>query len=482
MGVLSTLEPKKVFEYFEEICAIPHGSGNMQKISDFCVDFAKKHDLKYIQDKALNVIIYKPATKGFETTEPIILQGHLDMVCQKENGVNKDLDKEGIEPILNGNFISAKGTTLGADNGIAVAMIMSILSDKNVKHPPIEAVFTTDEEIGMLGATDLDISLLSAKKMINLDSEEGDTVTVSCAGGSEFKMDIPFCKKSVLSGALTVSVSGLKGGHSGIEIDKHRQNADTLMGRILNALAGKFDLSIIEINGGDKSNAIPTDCTAKICITDIENAVKFLENYSVEIKKELIAREENCRIIFEKLEEKQYLCFDAEATKKLIFALINNPCGIVEMSAEIEGLVETSLNLGILYTAESEVTLIYALRSNKTSALDFLEERLLNISRLLGAKSEISGRYLPWEYNANSEVRELYVEAYKGKYGKLPKIEAIHAGLECSVFASRIKGLDCIAVGPDMTGVHTPKETLSIASLKDIYEILLQVLEKANKS
>ena len=479
MGVLSTLEPNSVFRIFEEICAIPHGSGNMQKISDYCVNFAQKNGLKYVQDESLNVIIYKDASIGFEDAEPIILQGHLDMVCQKEKGVEKDLEKEGIEPVLNGNFITANGTTLGADNGIAVAMIMSLLADKNIKNPPIEAVFTTDEEIGMFGADCLDYSLLSAKKMINIDSEEGDTVTVSCAGGSEFKMEIP-CTKTTASGSiLTITVGGLKGGHSGVEIDKGRQNSNTLMGRILNALYTKFSFNIIEINGGEKANAIPTDCVAKICVEDIENTKNFLEKYSEEIKNELIFREENCSIAFEEYKKDKYCCFDCETTKKVIFALINTPCGIVEMSKEIEGLVETSLNLGILFTTNDAVTLIYALRSNKASALSFLEERLLNICDMLGAKGNISGRYLPWEYNADSKVRDSYVAAYKKKYCKEPKIAAIHAGLECSVFAAKIKGLDCIAVGPDMTDVHTPKEALSVESARDIYEILLDVLASA---
>lgn len=479
MGILSTLKPESVFSIFEEICAIPHGSGNMQKISDYCVNFAQKNGLKYVQDDSQNVIIYKPASKGFKDAEPIILQGHLDMVCQKEKGVKKDLEKEGIEPILNGGFITANGTTLGADNGIAVAMIMSVLADKSIQNPPIEAVFTTDEEIGMFGADSLDYSLLSAKKMINIDSEEGDTVTVSCAGGSEFKMEISGTKLEVSGGALTITVGGLKGGHSGVEIDKGRQNSNTLMGRILNALNTKFPFNIIEINGGQKANAIPTDCVAKICVEDIENAEIFLEKYSQEIKKELIFREENCSITFEQDKKDNYCCFDCETTKKVIFALINTPCGIVEMSKEIEGLVETSLNLGILFTKDNAVTLIYALRSNKISALNFLEERLLNVCEMLDAKGDISGRYLPWEYNANSKIRDSYVAAYKKKYGKEPKIAAIHAGLECSVFAAKIKGLDCIAVGPDMTDVHTPNETLSVESARDIYEILLDVLASA---
>lgn len=479
MGSLSALEPRSVFKVFEEICTIPHGSGDMQKISNYCVNFAQKNGLKYVQDEYFNVVIYKPASKDFEGAEPIILQGHLDMVCQKEKGVEKDFEKEGIEPLFENGFITANGTTLGADNGIAVAMIMSILADKNLEHPPIEAVFTTDEEIGMLGADKLDFSLLSAKRMINIDSEEGDTVTVSCAGGSEFKMEIPCTKKAITATALTITVAGLKGGHSGVEIDKGRQNSNTLMGRILNALSTKFSFNIIEINGGEKANAIPTDCVAKICLEGIENAKFFLEEYAKEVKKELIFREENCSITIEEDKKDNYCCFDSETTKKVIFALINTPCGIVEMSKEIEGLVETSLNLGILFTTDKSVTLIYALRSNKTSAMDFLESRLLNVCDMLGAGGEISGRYLPWEYNSNSNVRNLYVAAYEKKYGKMPQIAAIHAGLECSVFAAKIKGLDCIAVGPDMTDVHTPKESLSVGSAMDIYEILLDVLASA---
>ena len=279
MSTLESLKPKNVFKYFEEISAIPRGSGNMNLISDYCESFAKSNNLKHVRDTANNVIIYKPASKDCKNKEPIILQGHLDMVCQKNDGCDIDFSKDGIKLLVKGDFITAKGTTLGADNGIAVAMVLAILADKEISHPPIEAVFTTDEEIGMIGAGKLDMKLLSSKRMINLDSEEDDVMTVSCAGGSDFRVSFDIDKKSVQGKRISVILKGLQGGHSGVEINKGRVNANILAGRFLNYMKNNTCFDIISVNGGDKANAIPNKCVIDISTSQIDDFVNKATYY-----------------------------------------------------------------------------------------------------------------------------------------------------------------------------------------------------------
>lgn len=473
-------EPSEVFTYFEELCAVPHGSGNMNAISGYCMNFAEKNGLKAINDSCGNVVIFKPGTKGYENSEPIILQGHLDMVCQKDDVSSVDFEKDGLDIFEDGDFIGAKGTTLGADNGIAVAMIMAVLAGKEIAHPPIEAVFTTDEEIGMLGAEKLDVSVLKGKKMINLDAEESDTLTVSCAGGSDFKLSVPFSANIKHGFSLLVEISGLKGGHSGVEIDKGRVNANILMGRLLCHAQNHADFEISSINGGSKCNAIPFACSA-VLVAENAGALALAEillNCAETIKNEISGREENCDIKINCGNEGDFEVFDAVTRDKIIYMLLTTPNGIVNMSTEIEGLVETSLNLGILKTEKDKVVMQYALRSNKISALDFLEEKLSRFAVYNGGSYEISGKYKPWEYNADSALRELYISVYNKKFGRPPKIAAIHAGLECAVFTSKIDGLDCIAAGPDIFAAHTVNERLKISSVKSIFELLCDLLKK----
>jgi len=464
---------EKIFEYFKEICSIPHGSGDMEKIAEYCIEFALSNQLKYERDSANNVIIYKNGSKGYENSAPIILQGHLDMVCQKTSDSNIDFSKDGIESYTDGEFIKANNTSLGADNGIAVSMILAILSDNSLAHPPIEAVFTTDEEIGMIGASKLDFSLLSAKKMINIDSEEADTITVSCAGGSDFSARIPVKRENKNGVKAELTLKGLKGGHSGIEIDKGRINADILMGRVLNSID---NISLISLNGGDKGNAIPNRCTAEILCDNYDEFRPCAEGVLNTIKREISARESDFDYEIKLIGQGEYDTF--ADSKSIITALYCAPCGICEMSAEIDGLVETSLNLGILKTEKDAVLMHFALRSNKQSALIALQDKLSAYFSLFGATVTTSGHYPPWEFNENSVLREQYREIYKNATGKEVKVEAIHAGLECGVFASGIKGLDCIAIGPDLFDVHTVNERLDIASTRMIFDNLLKILEK----
>lgn len=476
MERLLKIDSKQIFKYFEEICSIPHGSGNMEKISEYVLSFAEKNGLRAVRDNAFNVIVYKDASKGYESAEPVILQGHLDMVCQKADTVDINFEEQGITPFIDGDYIKAKGTTLGADNGIAVSMIMAILSDKNLSHPPIEAVFTTDEEIGMLGAEELDMGLLTAKRMINLDSEEADTMTVSCAGGSDFRMELTITKKQVKGTRLMVEVCGLKGGHSGVEIDKCRQNANVLMGRILNFAKENAEFSIMDINGGTKSNAIPRNSVVELVCENPEVLISALELCAEKIRPEIKNPEEDFTLKIESMEKGSFEAFCDEIREKLINILLLTPNGVLQMSAEIENLVETSLNLGILANENGKIVMQYALRSNKQSALDYLEEKMIAFSKIFGADFKISGRYSPWEFKENSKLREVYKEAYRHEFSKEVKVSAIHAGLECAVFAKKISDLDCISIGPDMWGVHTVEETLSVSSVERIFRTLCNSL------
>ncbi len=476
--MLENLKSARVFKYFEEICSIPHGSGDMDKIADYCVEFAKSHSLDYVRDEANNVVIYKNATAGYENAEPVILQGHLDMVCQQTDDRNIDFACEGLDIFVDGDFIKARGTTLGADNGIAVAMVLAILESDEYRHPRIEAVFTTDEEIGMVGATKLDMSLLSGRKMINIDSEEENAVTVSCAGGSDFKVCLPVNRVKKSGTEVTVLLKGLKGGHSGIEIDKGRVNANMLAGRFLNYMANNVDFDIISIDGGDKGNAIPNLCKIRICV---DNAEIFVDEAAKEleiIKNEISEREKDFAPVVTVGENAKFDVFDSEIKNNLIYALLCTPNGIIEMSASIKGLVETSLNLGILATEAEKITMLFTLRSNKKSAHIALEDKLKGFFGALPCTIEASGHYPPWEFKENSELHKLYIDTYKEITGIEPSVEAIHAGLECGIFYSALDGLDCISIGPDLFDVHTVNEKMSISSTEKIFNVLINLLAK----
>lgn len=475
---MTNLNPERVFYYFKQISDVPRGSGNCSGMARFCKNFAVNHNLKYVKDDANNVVIFKDGTPGYENSEPVILQGHTDMVCQKTENADTDFINRGIELFVDGDFLKAKETTLGADNGIAVAMILAILESDNIPHPPIEAVFTSDEEIGLIGAAKLDMSVLKGKKMINLDSEEDDTVTVSCAGGCHFLAKTLLSLQEKNGTKITVTLKGLKGGHSGVEINNNRVNADTLAGRFLNHLKQSCDFDIININGGDKDNAIPNKCTIELCVDDADLFIKNAEEYLNIIKTEISDRESSFTFNFDKSEKASYKVLSDEIKNKLIFALTCVPNGVLEMSAEIKGLVQTSLNLGILKIENDVLSLHFGLRSNKKSGLSFLIEKLIAFFSSVNWETDTNGHYPPWEYKEDSQLRDLYKNVYKDYFGTEPKVEAIHAGLECGVFADAINGIDCISIGPALFDVHTVNEKLSISSTEHVYNILLKILEK----
>ena len=474
---MTNLKPERVFYYFKQISDVPRGSGNCSGMMRFCRNFAINHNLKYVKDDANNVVIFKDGTAGYENSEPVILQGHTDMVCQKTEDAETDFINRGIELFIDGDFLKAKGTTLGADNGIAVAMILAILESDDIAHPPIEAVFTSDEEIGLIGAGKLDMSVLSAKKMINLDSEEDDTVTVSCAGGCHLSVQKNVSYTTKAGTKLTLILKGLNGGHSGIEINNHRVNADTLAGRILNHLKSNCDFDIISINGGDKDNAIPNKCTIELCSDNADLFIEKATEYLNIIKEEIADREGGFCFDFVKGKAGSYNVLTEEIKKDLIFALTCVPNGVLEMSAGIEGLVQTSLNLGVLKIENDILHLNFGLRSNKKSGLNALQEKVVAFFDSINWESEANGHYPPWEFKAESQLRELYKTVYTKYFGKAPKVEAIHAGLECGVFADAIDGIDCISIGPALYDVHTINEKLSISSTEHVFNILLKILE-----
>lgn len=477
MSSVTELSPKKVFKYFSEMSLIPRGSYNMVGIADYIESFARSHSLEFYRDGANNVVIYKGAAKGYENAAPVILQGHLDIVCQADEGRGIDFLRDGLDLFVDGDFVRARGTTLGADNGIAAAMILSILDDDALPHPPLEAVFTTDEEVGMLGAKALELGVLSGKKLINLDSEDDDVLTVSCAGGSDFCVSMPTERRPSRGCKVTLKLFGLAGGHSGVEINKGRVNANILAGRVLSHIKTGFD--IISLDGGTKDNAIPFSHEAVLCTREPDALVGELTEYLETVKKEISEREKGFSYEITKGGEGKYSVLGRTCARDIKYTLLLVPNGVVEMSAEIEGLVETSLNLGILATTDDKIDLSFALRSNKKSALDFLEERMSAFFAPMNCTVETGGHYPPWEYREDSPLRRLYVECYREQRGSEPKIEAIHAGLECGVFASKTEGVDCIAMGPTVKGAHTTDERLLIPSVGRTFDLVLEILKRS---
>jgi len=474
----NNLTNTRVFYYFEEISKIPRGSGNMKGIADFCESFAKEQGFRYFRDEMNNVVIFKEGTKGYENSTPVIMQGHLDMVCQKTADSKIDFSKDPLELYIDGDFIKAKNTTLGADDGIGAALILAVLESKDIAHPPIEAVFTVDEEIGMLGAAKLDMSQLSGKKLINIDNFSDGCACVSCAGGADIKTYINVKRVIACGKKLMLSIDGLLGGHSGAMIHKGRVNANILAGRILACAKKISDFDIISINGGDKGNAITPRCIVEIVVKDTDGFISKLEEVFENIKNELSDREENLNLSVTTIEEGNFQAIDKESRDKLINMLLSIPDGVLTMSKKISGLVETSSNLGITATQDDKILLHSTIRSNKRGALEWLQEKMFMIAEYNNCTVEASGHYPPWELVENSEMQKIFADTCAEIYGKEANIYAIHAGLECGIFAGKIEGLDGIAIGPEVHDIHTVFERLSISAVNKFYDFLKVILAK----
>ena len=480
-NVLKDLNPSLVFKYFEELSQIPRGSYNEQEISDYLVNFAKKLNLEVVQDEHLNVIIRKPATPGYENCPGVILQGHMDMVCEKNKDVNHDFEKDPIKLRIVDDMIYASGTTLGADNGIAVAMSLAVLASNDLQHPDLEVLVTTNEEAGMTGAKGLDADLLKGKYIINLDSEEEGYLLVSCAGGNRSYVSLPLTYKNIDDNkqAFLVEVKGLLGGHSGMDIVKQRANSNVVMGRILNSLNLDFDL--VEVNGGSKNNAIPRECEA-IVVVNKDQADTLKANVSkIEeiLKHEFKTTDPGLQVIVSETTADKVITDDCKSKAILLLNFIPN--GIQTVSKDIEGLVESSSNLGVVKTTDDTMTFESAVRSSVATLRENLNAKTKMLCDTVGAKFENTDGYPAWEYAKDSKLEHICIDVYEKLTGKKPIITAIHAGVECGLLLDKMKGAQAISMGPNMFEVHTPNEHLSISSVQNVYDYLLAVLKAMNQ-
>lgn len=477
--VLSGLKPERVFYWFEELCKIPHGSRNTKQISDFIAAFAKDRGLRYVQDEINNVVIFKDGTENYKDHPAVILQGHIDMVAEKSPDSPIDFTKDGLDICTDGETIWANGTTLGGDDGIAVAYALALLESDSIPHPPLECVFTVDEEIGMEGAEALDTSILKGKTLINADSEDEGILTVSCAGGATSMLQLPITITPAEGKGIHLYADGLMGGHSGQEINKGRANANIVMGKLLDRLLKQLPFRLVYVRGGQKDNAIPRYNMSKIIVAEnrVDDAVKAIEEISKEIIAALPPQEEKATLTYE-------LCpcrgkaMDYASTRKVIGLLNTVPNGVQKMSSDIEGLVQTSLNMGILKTESELVTMTFSVRSSVNEEKQALIGKLKEAGEQFGASYQQSGEYPAWEYRKNSRLRDIMVETFDELYGRKPVVEAIHAGLECGLFCDKIEGLDAVSFGPDMQDIHTTREHLNVASAARTWDYLLAILEK----
>ena len=473
---LAGLEPASVFGYFEEICSIPHGSGNTKMISDYLVSFAKEHGLRYIQDELNNVIIFQNGTCGMEDHEPVILQGHMDMVCEKDAACPIDMAVEGLDVTHDGYCVSAKGTTLGGDDGIALAYAMALMADTTIPHPPLEVIITVDEETGMYGAAGIDLSMLKGKKLINLDSEDEGVFTVSCAGGCRATIALNVERRAVYGPCIRLAVDGLQGGHSGAEIHKNRANANKVMGEFMSRIQKLMPLCLTNLSGGSKDNAIPRSCQATMVAMGIN--LQRINTIAEELQAEIREQYDEPEVTIQAFDVDALggNGLSTESTAKIIGLLCAAPNGVQKMSDDIPGLVQTSLNLGIAKLGE-RFTATFSVRSSvNTEKLELLEQLKKLCEFYEGVYTE-KGDYPAWEYKKDSELRDTMVKVYTEMYGKVPEVLAIHAGLECGLLGEKIPGLDCVSVGPQMHDIHTSRERLEIASTRRTWNFLLEVLK-----
>lgn len=487
MSDIRELEPKEVFKYFEEISRIPRGSYNEKAISNYLVMFASDHGLEYYQDGMKNVVIIREATPGYEDKEPLIIQGHMDMVCEKESGIEKNMETEGLDIYAEGDYITAIGTTLGGDDGIALAYALALLSDENLKAPRLEFVFTVAEEVGMDGARELDTSMLKGKKLINIDSEKEGEMLCGCAGGGTINIIVPVKRDRIVTSGTYVrlKVRGLTGGHSGAEIDKYRANASELLIAFLVRMEPEIRFRLVNLHGGSKDNAIPRDAEALLFFpyeSEVNQARGMAERFLEQCRKEYSKTDPDMDLEFVSLTKQEtdpsWRPAKREVTDEILALLCSIPNGVIRMSDKIPGMVETSLNLGIMDTDEVGLHLGVSVRSSVESAYRNLRDRVVFIAQSFKASVRVSGEYPAWEYKENSPLREKMMAIYKDMTGEDMKVCSIHAGLECGILSSKIEGLDAVSIGPDMEDIHTPAEKLSISSAKRTYDFIRRVIEE----
>lgn len=481
-NVCEGLEPKAVLHYFEEICSIPHGSYHTEKISNYIAGFAEGRGLRYVHDKSGNVIIWKKGTGNSALKDSVILQGHMDMVLDKTGDCPIDLEKDPISLQRKDDLLYADRTTLGGDDGIAVAMMLAILDDDSIEHPPLECIFTVDEEVGMLGAASLDVSSLKSKRMINLDSEQEGVFIVGCAGGSEVLVSLPAEKKERQGLVLTISVSGLTGGHSGVCIGEGRANANIILGRMLYHVAKTVPFRLISIEGGSKDNAIPNEAKATVLLDPGFSKAELLHAFQKKEQSILSEYRKTDPQMSWSLawgeDNTSASCLSRKDTRRVLQFLYLAPNGLMESCGENHSTVQTSLNLGVVKTEEYYITADYLIRSSVNSQKEELTNKITSLADVLHGTALLKGDYPAWEKSDSSALCEKMTCVYKTMNGKEPLVQVIHGGVECGILASKIPGLDCVSIGPDMMGIHTPNETLSISSAERVYAFLCEVLKE----
>ena len=474
---LAGLEPANVFGYFEQLCAIPHGSGNTKAISDYLVDFAKTHGLRHVQDELNNVVIFADGTAGYEDHAPVILQGHMDMVCEKDADCPIDMDKDGLDITHDGKFVFARGTTLGGDNGIAVAYALALLADPTIPHPPLEVVITVDEETGMFGAAGLDPTLLKSRTMLNMDSEDEGIFTVSCAGGARGSIRLPVQRHAVYGPCVKLTVEGLQGGHSGAEIHKKLANANKVMAEFLSRVQKLMPLCITKLSGGAKDNAIPRSC--QVTLVALGMYIERINDVAAQLQQEIREQYDEPEVIIrgDDVDALGGNALTTECTAKVISLLNAVPNGVQAWSQDIPGLVQTSLNLGVA-NLDEQLHLTFAVRSSVNQEKRELLARLADIAKLFEGSYTEMGDYPAWEYKKDSKLRDTMVKVYREMFGKEPVVEAVHAGLECGLLSEKLPGLDCVSLGPQMYDIHTSRERMEIASTQRTWNFLLEVLKQ----
>ena len=474
---LAGLEPANVFSYFEKICSIPHGSRNTKMISDYLVSFAKEHGIRYAQDELNNVVMFQEGTCGYEDHEPVIIQGHMDMVCEKDEDCPIDMATQGLDVTHDGKFVFAKGTTLGGDNGIAVAYALALLADKAIPHPALEVILTVDEETGMFGATGIDLSMLKGRTLINLDSEDEGIFTVSCAGGARGTITLPVQRRAVYGPCVRLTVEGLQGGHSGVEIHKNLANANKVMAEFLSRVQKLMPLCITKLSGGAKDNAIPRSC--QVTLVALGMYIERINDIAAQLQAELREQYDEPEAIVrgDDVDALGGNALTTEDTAKVIALLSAAPNGVQSWSEDIDGLVQTSLNLGIV-TLDEQLQMTFAVRSSVNREKRELLDKLKALAEFYdGGYSEV-GDYPAWEYKKESDLRDTMVRVYTQMFDKAPEVVAIHAGLECGILSDKLPGLDCVSIGPQMHDIHTSREKLDIASTERTWNFLLEVLKQ----
>ncbi|UTC67519.1 MULTISPECIES: aminoacyl-histidine dipeptidase [unclassified Treponema] len=476
MNPLQNTEPKEVFKWFYEISQVPRGSGNERAISDFLVKFAKDRNLEVHQDKAMNVIIKKSGTAGYEKSPTVIIQGHMDMVCEKDTSSNHDFLKDPIKFVVKDGMLYADKTTLGGDDGIAVAYALTVLDSKDIPHPPLEVLITTEEETGMGGAMALTDEHLQGTRLLNIDSEEEGVFLVSCAGGANIHVFFDIKKEAANGKFLKITVGGLLGGHSGIEINKQRANSIKLLGRVLYNIKQNEKINIVEISGGSKHNAIAKDAYAVIAVENTDAVLKIVEKTAADFKSEYRAVDKLLSLTAAEAQNPSGQMFTKELTLNIIDFMAGIPNGVQYMSMEIPGLVQTSLNNGVLEAIDGRIKFTTSVRSSVKSALDEIVDVLKILAERCGAEFKKASEYPAWEYSPDSPVRDAAVNVYKKLNGKEPVITAIHAGLECGLLKKTLPNVDAVSFGPNLHDVHTPNEHMEIASVERVWKFLTAYL------